>query len=257
MRDASSARRVQGREGHIPVSRDIDLAKVRAAHAAADLVEPGMVVGLGTGSTATLMLRRLGERVALEALKFVGVPTSVATAELARTFAIALREPDDVPRLDLSLDGADEVDPQFRMIKGRGGALLREKIVACLATRRVTIITEEKRVDRLGINAPIPVEVSQVGLKHTERRLEKLGAEARIRRSADGGIYLTDGGNAIIDCRFTSDFDPVELDVRLQSVVGVFETGLFLGLCDTLVVGTPAGVRLLESGIARNLGCGG
>ena len=153
------------------MGREIDPAKIRAANAAANLVESGMVVGLGTGSTATLMLRRLGERVELEALKIVGVPTSVATAELARDLGIPLRELDDVPGLDLNLDGADEVDPQFRMIKGRGGALLREKIVACVAARRVTIITEDKRVDRLGANAPIPVEVSHVGLKHTERRI--------------------------------------------------------------------------------------
>jgi ribose 5-phosphate isomerase A len=216
-----------------------------------------MVVGLGTGSTATLMLRRLGERVELEGLKIVGVPTSVATAELARDLGIPLRELDDVAALDLNLDGADEVDPEFRMIKGRGGALLREKIVACVAARRVTIITEDKRVERLGASAPIPVEVSHVGLRHTERRLQKLGAETRIRRLADGVPYLTDGGNAIIDCRFAAAIDPVELDVRLQSVVGVFETGLFLGLCDTLVVGTAGGVEQLEAGRGRNPGCGG
>src|SRR4051812_36901209 len=202
--------------GPLPVSRDNDPAKLRAANAAANLVESGMVVGLGTGSTATLMLRRLGERVELEALKIVGVPTSVATAELARDLGIPLRELDDVPGLDLNLDGADEVDPQFRMIKGRGGALLREKIVACVAARKVTIITEDKRVDRLGANAPIPVEVSHVGLKHTERRIRQLGAETKIRRLPAGDVYLTDGGNAIIDCRFASAIDPVDLDVRLQ-----------------------------------------
>jgi len=239
------------------VGKDIDPAKVRAAHAAANLVESGMVVGLGTGSTATLMLRRLGERVELEGLKLVGVPTSVSTAELARDLGIALRELDDVAGLDLNLDGADEIDPQFRMIKGRGGALLREKIVACVAARRVTIITEEKRVERLGSNAPIPVEVSHVGLRHTERRLQKLGAETHIRRLSTGEPYFTDGGNAIIDCRFAGVIDPVELDIRLQSVVGVFETGLFIGLCDTLVIGTAAGVEQLEAGSRRSMGCGG
>ena len=140
-----------------------------------------MVVGLGSGSTAALMVQRLGERRELEDLKIIGVPTSVATADLARRLRIPVRELDDVSSLDMNLDGADEVDPQFRMIKGRGGALLREKIVACVAARRVTIITTDKRVDRLGVNAPIPVEVSCVGLKHTEQRLQKLGAHARIR----------------------------------------------------------------------------
>jgi len=156
----------------------------------------------------------------------------------------------------MNLDGADEVVPQFRMIKGRGGALLREKIVACVAARRVTIITNDKRVDRLG-NIPIPVEVSRVGLKHTERRLQRLGAETSIRPLPSGAPFLTDGGNPIIDCRFAEIADPEELDSRLQAVVGVFETGLFLGLCDVLVVGTEDGVEQLASHARRNPGCGG
>jgi ribose 5-phosphate isomerase A len=216
-----------------------------------------MIVGLGTGSTAALMLRRLGERREHDGLKIVGVPTSVATAELARHLSIPLRDLDDVSSLDINLDGADEVDPQFRMIKGRGGALLREKLVACVAARRVTIITDDKRVDRLGASAAIPVEVSRVGLKHTERRLQRLGAQTRIRPLPSGTPYLTDGGNAIVDCRFVDIADPEELDARLQSVVGVFETGLFLGLCDLLVIGTKDGVEQIASGARRNTGCGG
>ncbi len=118
--------------------------------AAAALVESGMVVGLGSGSTSALMVRRLGERIEREGLKIVAVATSLATAELARSLKIPLRELDDVDALDINLDGADEIDPQFRMIKGRGGALLREKIVACASKRRVTMIAADKRVDRLG-----------------------------------------------------------------------------------------------------------
>jgi ribose 5-phosphate isomerase A len=239
------------------MGKDLDRSKVQAARSAADLVESGMIVGLGTGSTATLMVQRLGERIEQDGLRIVGVPTSVATAELACDLGIPLRELDDVSSLDINLDGADEVDPQFRMIKGLGGALLREKIVACVAARRVTIITEDKRVERLGVNAPIPVEVSHVGLKHTERRLQKLGAETTIRRLPSGEPYFTDGGNAIIDCKFAIIGDPGELDLRLQSVVGVFETGLFLGLCDLLVVGTQDGVEQIASHIPRNTGCGG
>jgi ribose 5-phosphate isomerase A len=215
-----------------------------------------MIVGLGTGSTAALMVRRLGERVEQEGLRIIGVPTSVATAQLARELGITLRELDDVSGLDMNLDGADEVDPQFRMVKGRGGALLREKIVACVAARRVTIITPEKRVERLGLNAPIPIEVSDVGLKHTERRLQRLGAKTIIRQVADGSLTLTDGGNAIIDCHFDVIADPEELDYRLQSVVGVLETGLFVGLCDLLVVGTAEGVDQVEANTGRNRGCG-
>ena len=239
------------------MGKDANPSKVRAARWAAELVESGMIVGLGTGSTAALMVRRLGERVDEEGLKIIGVPTSVATAELARDLGIPLRELDDVAGLDINLDGADEIDGQFRMIKGRGGALLREKIVACVATRRVTIITQDKRVDQLGVNAPIPVEVSSVGWKHTEKRLQKLGAATTIRRMADGQPYLTDGRNAIIDCRFPSISDPEELEARLQAVVGVFETGLFLGLCDTLVVGTQDGVEQVEAQSQRSVGCGG
>ncbi len=238
------------------MGEDLNLSKVRAARAAADLVESGMVVGLGTGSTATLVVQRLGERREQDGLKIIGVPTSVATAELAHHLRIPLRELDDVSSLDMNLDGADEVDPQFRMIKGRGGALLREKIVACVAARRVTIITNDKRVDRLG-NVPIPVEVSRVGLKHTERRLQRLGAETSIRPLPSGAPFLTDGGNPIIDCWFAEIADPEELDSRLQAVVGVFETGLFLGLCDVLVVGTEDGVEQLASHARRNPGCGG
>ncbi|WP_250846972.1 ribose-5-phosphate isomerase RpiA [Aquisphaera insulae] len=232
-------------------------AKLRAARAAAELVQSGMTVGLGSGTTAAHLVQRLGERVRDEGLRFVGVPTSLATSELARGLRIPLRELDDVDALDINLDGADEVDPQFRMIKGRGGALLREKIVACVARKRVTIITQEKRVANLGQKAPLPVEVSPVGLRHTERRLKALGAETRIRTVPAGVPFLTDGGNAIIDCTFTGRFEPEELDATLQSVVGVFETGLFLGLCDLLIVGTGEGVDQVPAAGLRNRGCGG
>lgn len=206
-----------------------------------------MVIGLGTGTTATLVIQRLGERVAEEGLRIFGVPTSEASAALARSLGIPLRELDDVDLLNFSLDGADEIDPQFSMIKGRGGALLREKLVACASARRVTIITEDKRVGRLGVNAPIPVEVSRIGLRHTERRLQKLCELALVRRLPDGEVYQTDGGNVIIDCHFQNIDDPESLDIRLQSVVGVFETGLFIGLCDVLVIGTADSVEIIEA----------
>jgi ribose 5-phosphate isomerase A len=214
-----------------------------------------MTVGLGTGTTATLMLRRLGERFRDEGLAFVAVPTSRETAELARELGLMLRDVDDVPALDINIDGADEIDGQFRMIKGRGGALLREKIVACIARKRVTVVTDDKRVGRLGDHAPVPVEVSRMGVKHIERRLQKLGAETILRRNADGLSFVTDGGNLIIDCRFPGIDDPAELDTRLKSVVGVFETGLFLGLCDVLVVGTDSGVDRIETHAPRWAGC--
>ncbi len=213
-----------------------------------------MTVGLGTGTTAALMLRRLGERIRDEKLEFIAVPTSRATAELARELGVALRDVDEVAELDVNIDGADEIDSQYRMIKGRGGALLREKIVACIAKKRVTVITDDKRVDRLGQGAPVPVEISRMGAKHIERRLQKLGARTELRRH-DDGPFVTDGGNLIIDCHFAEITDPADLDARLKSVVGAFETGLFIGLCDVLVVGTTDGVELIETKAARFPGC--
>lgn len=237
------------------VAFEADAAKVHAARCAADLVQPGMIVGLGSGSTATLMVRRLGERVAQEGLDFVGVPTSVTTAELAREVNIPLRDVDDVPSVDLNIDGADEIDPQYRMIKGRGGALLREKLVACVAKRRVTIVSPEKVVARLGAESPVPVEVSRLGYLHVEQRLKKLGAETSLRRTPEGMLFITDGGNLIIDCRFSALADPETLEAGLKSVVGVFETGLFLGLCDVLVIGRVDGAEQVVTHARRWTGC--
>lgn len=224
-----------------------DAAKLNAARAAAALVEHGMAVGLGSGTTATVLVEQLGARVRAEGLRFDGVATSVATATLARQVGIPIRELDDLDVLDLCIDGADEVDRQFRLIKGRGGALLREKIVASAARRRVTVIAARKRVERLGQTMPLPVEVCAIGVRHTERRLRNLGARTSLRTNPDGSVYRTDGGNMIIDCRFDSMDDPVRLDTELQRVVGVFETGLFLGLCDLLIVGHADGVEQFEA----------
>jgi ribose 5-phosphate isomerase A len=225
---------------------DIDPAKTQAAAAAAALVESGMAVGLGSGTTACLVVRGLGERVRDEGLRLVGVATSATTAELARSVGIRLCDLDEIETLDLNLDGADEVDLAFRMIKGRGGALLREKIVASAARRRVNVITAEKRVERLGRKMPIPVEVSAFGLRHTKSSLERLGATATLRLRADGSPYVTDGGNRIIDCRFPNIDNAEEIDQRLRQVAGVFETGLFLRLCDMLIVGYPDRAERLE-----------
>lgn len=218
---------------------DSDPGKEQAARAGAALVQPGMIVGLGSGTTASALIRALGDRVRTEGLKLVGVPTSLESEVLARSLNIEVRQIDDVDSIDLVLDGADQVDPRFQMIKGRGGALLREKIVACAARRRVILVTPEKRVERLGGPVPIPVEVSVVGLRSIERCLRALGAETSLRLRRDGSVFPTDGDNRIIDCLFAPVDDPSELDTRLQRVAGVFETGLFLGLCDTLIVGHP------------------
>jgi ribose 5-phosphate isomerase A len=230
------------------VTNDHDSAKARAAHAAASLVESGMIVGLGSGSTAALMIRRLGERVKREAINIVAVATSRESAISAERLCIPIRELDDVTTLDISLDGADEIDPQFRMIKGHGGALLREKIVASVSNRRVTMITADKRVDHLGTTMPLPIEVSLFGIRHTEHQLKRFGASSTtIRVREDGSLFLTDSGNGIIDCQFSAIDDPGTLDCQLQAIAGVLKTGLFLGLCDTLIVGTGDGVEQFEA----------
>jgi ribose 5-phosphate isomerase A len=224
-----------------------DHPKTRVARAAAEMIQSGMVVGLGSGTTAELMVRRLGERVQDEGLKIIAVATSVATAELAGALGIVLRELDEVSTLDINLDGADEIDAQFRMIKGRGGALLREKIVASASRHRVTMITAGKQVERLGDVAAVPVEVSLIGAAHTERRISQLGAVTALRRRADGSRYLTDGANVIIDCKFPRIDDPRALDRQLQCMAGVLETGLFIDLCDALIVGTSQGVERFDA----------
>lgn len=224
------------------MSHDIDPEKFAAARAAAAVIESKMTVGLGSGSTASLFIEALGERVRRENLSIVGVPTSIASAELARSLGIPLVDLDTITTLDVDVDGADEVDDQFRMIKGRGGALLHEKIVAAAATRRVILVSPRKRVQRLGVNGmPIPLEVSSFGLKHTTHRVRNFGATTSLRQNQDGSPFITDEGHRILDCRFANIDDPERLDTQLQSIVGVFETGIFLGLCDELIVGHPDG----------------
>lgn len=228
------------------MSGDQGSAKERAAKAGAELVETGMVVGLGSGTTSALMVGFLGERVRAAGLKITAVATSEATAQLARAAGIDVIGLDQVQRLDLSLDGADEIDGGFAMIKGLGGALLREKIVAAASLRRVTLITARKRVARLGAACPLPVEVSRFGIAHTERRLQRLGAATTIRQTG-GELVVTDGGNGIIDCKFAEIADPAALDQTIQGLPGVLETGLFVGLCDTLLVGAADSVQRFEA----------
>jgi ribose 5-phosphate isomerase A len=223
-----------------------DRIKDNSARAAAALVEDGMCVGLGSGSTAKLMVQHLAERVTRDGLRFRGVPTSKVTADLARSLGIELLDLDECAVIELNIDGADEIDPQFRMIKGLGGALLREKIVASVARRRVTIVGARKRVARLGVATPVPVEVSPFGLTHIRKALDLISGSTRIRLDADGSPFQTDGGNRIVDCSFEGLDDPADLDRRMRQIPGVFETGLFLGLCDTVVVGREDGADLFD-----------
>ncbi|HEX6941219.1 MAG TPA: ribose-5-phosphate isomerase RpiA [Longimicrobiales bacterium] len=223
--------------------------KRRAAERAVEFVEDGMVLGLGTGSTARHVLEVLAERrEAGELRRIVGVPTSRETSRLARELGIPLTSLEDEPRLDLTIDGADEVGPELGLIKGLGGALLWEKIVATASDRLVIVVDEGKLVDRLGERAPLPVEVVPFGWTTHLAYLDLLGAQPMLRRGPDGNPFTTDGGHYLLDCRFDEGIlEPDRIERELRQRVGVVETGLFLGLADTVVVGGEAGVRVLTA----------
>ncbi len=228
------------------MSDELRAYKRAAAERALDEVASGMLLGLGTGSTAEAMLRALGERLRAGRLRDVrGVPTSEATARLARELQIPLTTLDEHPALDLALDGTDEVDPRLDLIKGLGGALLREKIVASASRGLIIMADEGKRVSRLGERAPIPVEIVAFGRALVERRVRELGGAPELRRAADGRPFVTDEGHHIVDCRFGL-FDPPAVDAALAAIPGVVGHGLFLGLATRVVLAGPAGVSVLE-----------
>ena len=218
--------------------------KRRAAARSLDFVTRGMVLGLGSGSTAALMVEMLGARVRA-GLDIRGVPTSRATADLARRSGIPLTDLAAVSRLDLTIDGADEVDPALRLIKGGGGALLREKIVASLSDRVVIIAEADKRVARLG-RFPLPVEVIPFAAPALIPRLETLGCDVRLRVWADGEPFVTDEGHHILDASFGGVADPEALARRLVDMPGVVEHGLFIGLAERALFGTDTGVEELR-----------
>jgi ribose 5-phosphate isomerase A len=223
-------------------------AKQAAGEAAARLVESGMVVGLGSGSTVRHLIVALGRRVREEGLRIVGIPTSTETDALALTHGITLAEPDATP-IDLAIDGADEVERgTLRLIKGLGGALLREKIVVEAARRFVVIADTEKIVDTLGRRAPLPVEVVRFGHAATARRLADLGGRPMLRRERGETVFVTDGGNVIYDCPgFAPIRDPFSLQRDLRAIAGVVETGLFLERTACALIGAPDGsVTVLE-----------
>lgn len=217
-----------------------DSPKVLVARRALDFVDSGMRLGLGTGSTATIFVDLLAERVR-SGLKVTGVPTSERTRAQAERLGIPLATLDDMPELDLVVDGADEFDPELRLIKGGGGALLREKIVAAAAASMVVVADASKAVEHLG-RFPLPVEVNPFGLGSTRRLVERAAARAGAqgaieqRRGPGGEPFVTDGGHFILDCRFGTISDPEALMEALNGVPGVVETGLFIGFARTVVV---------------------
>ncbi|MGH1418264.1 MAG: ribose-5-phosphate isomerase RpiA [Hyphomicrobiaceae bacterium] len=230
---------------------DADAQKRAAAEAALELIEDGMKLGLGTGSTAEHFVDLLGARVK-EGLKVTCVPTSQATHAQAEALGIKLVTLDDEPALDLTIDGADEIDANLCLIKGGGGALLREKIVAAASGGMVVIAHESKVVEQLG-KFPLPIEVVPFGLGATLHLVGMLSedcgcsGEINLRLNADGQPFTTDGGHYILDCSFGTIPDPEELDQVLRFAPGVVETGLFVGVADIAIVAGPEGVTMLEA----------
>jgi ribose 5-phosphate isomerase A len=221
-------------------------AAVRAARWIAD----GMAVGLGTGSTVRYLLEEIAAQRSRGVWgSIVGIPTSRATESRARELGIPLATLAERPELDLTIDGADEVDPELNLVKGLGGALLREKIVASVSRRLVIVVDASKCVDRLGTRAPLPVEVDPFGAAAQERFLAGLGGEPSLRRGPDGEAFVTDGGNLILDCRFADGIpDPAGLERRLDGRPGVLENGLFLGMASAVVVAAAGGIEVRSRG---------
>ena len=221
-------------------------AKQRVGFKAAEFVEDGMRVGLGTGSTAFWLVERLGERVRGEGLRVRCVPTSRRTEEQARGLGIPLATLGEVGELDIAIDGADEIGPGLALIKGGGGALLREKLVASAARRFVVIADRAKLVEVLG-RFPLPVEVVQFGWELTARRVAAVvGVEPALRRNADGETFVSDNGNFILDCRCGAIPDPARFERELKTLTGVVESGLFVRLAHSAVLADAEGIEVIE-----------
>ena len=221
-----------------------DAGKRLAAERSLDYVEDGMVLGLGTGSTAVHMVRLLGERVK-DGLRVRGVPTSRATEALAAELGIALVGFEQVTRIDLTIDGADEIDANLDLIKGGGGALLCEKIVASVSDRYIIIADNTKLVPRLGA-FPLPVEVTPFALAVVTARLEAAGARPVLRQGAGGDPMVTDEGNNLLDCAYGVIENASGLARMLTDIVGVVEHGLFVGMADVAIIGRDDGVEVIE-----------
>lgn len=223
---------------------DRDELKQAASERAVDWVESGMVVGLGTGSTTLFAIRRIGALVQSGELQnVVGIPTSSASEALAKEVGITLTTLAEHPVIDLTIDGADEVDPALNLIKGGGGALLREKVVAQASLREIVVVDGAKLSPSLGSQHALPVEVVQFAWRPEEEYLTDMGAEVNVRRGDDNNVFVTDEGNWILDCTFPPIEDPARLSAQLARRAGIVEHGLFLGLATDLIVASDEGVE--------------
>lgn len=221
--------------------------KKMAAEKAVERVETGMVVGLGTGSTAAYAVSAIGERMKTEGLKIIGVPTSVRTFEQATELGIPLATLEEQPQLDVAIDGADEIElSSLNLIKGAGGALLREKLVEVSANKLIIIADSTKKVDKLGSKFALPVEVVRFGWKSTFSRLEALGCTPVLRTVEGGDPYITDEKHYILDCQFGPMDDPVTIANDLKRTAGVVEHGLFIDMVYEAIVATDSGIEVLS-----------
>ncbi len=222
---------------------DLDFQKRQAALKATDYVTDGMVVGLGTGTTAKHLITALGERVRM-GLKIQAVPTSHDTAALARQSGIPLVESDNAWTIDVAIDGADQVDPRFNLVKGGGGALLKEKIVAAAAKQFVVMVDHTKLVPALGGSFPLPIEVVPFGWGNTARHIERESGGTAVLRERNGEVFQTEAGNVILDLHMPTIVDPASLEIALNQIPGIVETGLFIGRTSILIVGHAQGVEV-------------
>ncbi len=221
----------------------LDELKRLAAIKAVDYVQDGMVVGLGTGSTARHMIVALGEKVR-RGLRVRGVPTSRETADLAKHHGLTLIESVDEWVIDVAIDGADQVDPRLNLVKGGGGALLKEKIVAASAKQFIVVVDHTKRVSVLGNTFPLPIEVVPFGWGSTVKQIQEVSGGKATLRVRNGQVFITEAGHYIIDVHLEAIPEPGDLEARLNEIPGVVETGLFVGRADLLLVGTPQGVEI-------------
>ena len=223
-------------------NQDLDSLKKAAALAAVEFVRDGMIVGLGTGSTAKHMVMALGEKVR-SGMRIRGVPTSKETAALATQQGITLIDADNAWVIDVAIDGADQVDPGFNLIKGGGGARLKEKMVAASAKQFIVLVDQTKRVPVLGGSFPLPIEVIPFGWGSTAREIKALTKSSVVLRERDGLPFKTEAGHVILDAHLPRIDNPRELEIALNQIPGVVETGLFVGRTDLLIVGTANGVE--------------
>lgn len=214
--------------------------KLAAATEAARRVRDGQVVGLGSGTTAELAIAEIGRRVREESIEVIGIPTSIRSENTAQKVGIPVSSLDEHGEVDLTIDGADEINPALNLIKGLGGALLREKMVAEASVMELIVADERKLVDRLGARCPLPVEITRFSPSHLSTRLSRLGCTPKLRTDGEEA-FVTDNGNYIVDCEFGLIESPSDLDSQIKAIAGVVETGLFIEIADEAIVGTEGG----------------